>query len=84
MLGKETVVCDSWFGIKDSLWSTPVISYRFHKTMFFVFFFEWKLLVRGTVPILNVPACRVLYTEIPSNLEVGWSCPGNCPLPVMH
>lgn len=54
------------------------------KPCFLFFFFEWKMLVRGTVPILNVPACRVLYTEIPSNLEVGWSCPGNCPLPVMH
>lgn len=70
MLGKETLVCVWWFGIKDCLWSTPVISYRLHKTMFFL----WKMLVKGMVPLFKCPSLHYFIhraIEIPSNLELG-------------
>lgn len=82
MLGKETLVCVWWFGIKDCLWSTPVISYRLHKTMFFYGKCSW----REWCHFLNVPAFTILYTVL-LRFPRTWnwvSCPGNCPLPVLH
>lgn len=83
MLGKETLVCVWWFGMKDCRRSThTVISYRLHKTMFFM----ENAREREWCHFLNVPAFTILYTVL---LRFPWtwnwvSCPGNCPLPVLH
>lgn len=83
MLGKETLVCVWWFGIKDCRQSThTVIWYRLHKTMFFM----ENAREREWCHFLNVPVFTILYTVL-LRFPRTWnwvSCPGNCPLPVLH